>query len=147
MNRREQYQKLIHHNVPNPLSSIAYHHDVDCIERFFADTYPMHLAIHKITNASDVAQYTELHCHNVPEINIIVGDAAGALTYEIQLEDETFCVAAYSTVWIPAGMMHASNVISGSGYFIAIRLDGFENVGQETSIPMAMSVVKGVNGR
>ena len=147
MNRREQYQTLIHHNVPSPLSSIAHHHDVDCIERFFAATYPMHLAIHKITSAADVARYTELHCHNVPEINIIVGDAAGELTYEIQLEDEAFCVAANSTIWIPAGMMHASNVISGSGYFIAIRLNGFENVGREMSIPMSMSAVKEVNGQ
>ncbi len=147
MNRRDQYQKLIHHNVPSPLSSIAHHHDVDCIERFFADTYPLHLAIHKVTSAANVARYTELHCHDVPEINIVVGDERDELTYEIQLEDETFCVAANSTVWIPAGMMHAANVLSGSGYFIAIRLNGFERYGQEISTPISTALVKEVNGR
>jgi len=120
-----KYQNLIHQNVPSPLSSVAHHHDVSCIERFFSDTFPMHLAIHKVTDASDIAQYTELHNHDVPEINIVIADEEGTLEYEIQLEDETFCVAANATVWIPAGMMHASNVIAGSGYFIAIRLNGY----------------------
>lgn len=122
---RTQYQKLIHQNVPSPLSSVAFHHDVASIERFFSDTFPMHLAIHKVTDAKGGDPYTEPHSHDVPEINIIIGDEEGALEYAIQLGEEIFRVRSNSTVWIPAGMSHASNVICGSGYFIAIRLNGY----------------------
>lgn len=120
-----QYQNLIHQNVPSPLSSVAHHHDVACIERFFSDTFPLHLAIHKVTEGEDVEPYTEPHSHDIPEINIIIGDEEGALEFAIQLGEETFCVSSNSTIWIPAGLTHASNVIRGSGYFIAIRLNGF----------------------
>ena len=122
---RERLRKLIHQNVPTPLSSVAFHEDVPCIERFFSDTFPMHLAIHKVTDAKGVDPYTEPHHHDVPEINIIIGEEEGALEYAIQLGEETFRVESNSTVWIPAGMTHASNVIRGSGYFIAIRLNGY----------------------
>ena len=130
----KQNQHLIHHNVPTPLSSVAYHHDVACIERFFAATYPMHLAIHKVTEAADVVAYTEPHCHDVPEINIIIGDAEGALVYEVLLGDEVFHVAANSTIWIPAGMKHATNVLCGSGYYIAIRLNGYGSTQPEQPV-------------
>jgi len=132
---QKQNQHLIHHNIPSPLSTVAHHHDVACIERFFSDTFPMHLAIHKVSAAEDIAQYTDPHSHDVPEINIIISDEEGDLEYEIQLEDETFCVPSNATVWIPAGMMHASNVISGSGYFIAIRLNGYDASQLEQLMP------------
>lgn len=122
---QKQNQHLIHHNVPTPLSTIAYHHDVSCINRFFSDTFPVHLAIHKVTDAEDVKQYTDPHWHDVPEINIVVSDEEGDLVYEVLLGDETFHVPSNSTIWIPAGMVHATNVLRGSGYYIAIRLNGY----------------------
>jgi cupin superfamily acireductone dioxygenase involved in methionine salvage len=125
MTMYKQNQQLIHHNVPTPLSTIAYHHDVACIERFFSNTFPMHLAIHKVTDAADVATYTDPHWHDVPEINIIISDEAGDLVYEVLLGDETFQVVSNATIWIPAGMTHATNVRAGSGYYIAIRLNGY----------------------
>ena len=131
----KQNQHLIHHNVPSPLSTVAHHHDVACIERFFSDTYPMHLAIHKVTDADDIDQYTDPHSHDVPEINIIISDTEGELVYEIQLAEEIFQVSSNATVWIPAGLTHASNVISGSGYFIAIRLNGYDVGSQDESVP------------
>lgn len=142
-----QYQNLIHQNAPSPLSTVAHHYDVACVERFFSDTFPMHLAIHKVTNAADIAQYTDPHSHDVPEINIIIADNEDGLEYEIQLEDETYCVTANSTVWIPAGMMHASNVIAGSGYFIAIRLNGYGDASKEMQMSefLQIPMVNGVN--
>lgn len=65
---------------------------------------------------------------NSLSINIIISDPADALEYEIQLDQETFFVAANASLWIPAEMMHASNVISGSGYFIAIRLNSWSDM-------------------
>jgi hypothetical protein len=116
-----KYQNLIYKNSIIPLSTVPFHIDVSCIERYFPDKFPMYLAIHKVTEASNSQKYTELHSHDTPEINIIIGDE-GCLEYLIQLNEEVFTVQSNSSIWIPAGMQHSTNVIRGSGYYVAIRL-------------------------
>jgi hypothetical protein len=108
-------------NIPSPLSAIPYHDDVYCIDRYFALGFPYHLAIHKISNLDETpAPYTKLHDHDFPEINILIGEN---LKYCIQLGDEITTITGNYSVWIPAGTLHAANVISGEGYYIAIRLE------------------------
>ncbi|WP_144558028.1 cupin domain-containing protein [Shouchella miscanthi] len=118
------YERLIFKNENKPLSSIPFHKDVPCIERFFSDEFPFHLAIHHITNANGLDEdYTNPHIHDdLDEINIIVGKE-NELEYKIQLGEEEFDVSSNSTIWIPAGVKHSANVIKGDGYFIAIRMD------------------------
>src|SRR5690348_9154494 len=112
--------KLIHKSVPTPLSTVAFHHDVPCINRLFASGFPMHLAVHRVSSVeTPPPAYTEPHTHDVAEINIILGDEGG-LEYEIQLGDEVFTVASNANIYIPAGMVHSANVLRGEGYFIAI---------------------------
>jgi len=135
---RKCYQNLISRNVKIPLSSVPFHKDIAFIERFFCNEFPMHLAIHKVTNAKCMPDdYTQPHVHDVHEINILVGNE-GELEYAIQLGEEIFYVQSNASIWIPAGLYHASNAIRGSGYFIAIRLDDtslklktFANVGYQ----------------
>jgi hypothetical protein len=116
-------QQLIYPHHPAPLSSVPHHQGVACIERFFSETFPLHLAIHRVVDAlpDQERKYTDAHTHDVDEINIIIGDEDG-LEYEIQLGDERFQVRSNASVYIPAGLPHSANVCSGSGYFVALRL-------------------------
>ena len=120
---RKCYQNLIFRHVRIPLSSVPFHKDIAFIERFFCNEFPMHLAIHKVTDAERMPDdYTQPHVHDVHEINILVGNE-GELDYAIQLGEEIFHVQSNASIWIPAGLQHASNAIRGSGYFIAIQLN------------------------
>ena len=115
-------------NVSSPMSAVVAHRDIDCIERFFASGFPLHLAIHKVNEAEPKRRdYTDLHVHPQGEINVIIPDAQG-LEYEIQLGDEVFRVSEGASIWIPPNVPHSANVIRGSGYFVAVRLK--EETGQ-----------------
>ncbi|MEN7551132.1 hypothetical protein AAG747_24635 [Rapidithrix thailandica] len=120
----KKHQDLIFKNLNIPLSSIPHHNDVEGIDRFFAEGFPVHLAIHKISAIDkNEEQYTKPHAHeDEDEINILIPEEGSELVYEIQLGDELHVVEGAKSVWMPAGLKHASNVISGSGYFIAIRM-------------------------
>lgn len=119
----DSYKNLIHRCIPALLSSVPFHRDSAYIQRYFSEDFPCHLAIHQITGAKyeTQEQYTDPHTHDVDEINIIIGDEEG-LEYAIQLGDEVFRVNAPISVYIPAGLPHAANVLRGSGYFLALRL-------------------------
>jgi hypothetical protein len=113
---------LIFHLDQSPLSTVPYHSDVEGIDRYFTDAFPVHMAIHNVNRKSEVLEkYTSLHKHDVAEINIIIGN--DELQYRIGLEDEEFVIGANTGVWIPAGVRHSANLIKGEGYYIAIRLD------------------------
>ncbi len=66
-----------------------------------------------------VRPYCEVHYHDFDEINLILSDD-DTLAYRITLDDEIFEVHSPSTVYIPAGVRHAAEVISGKGVFVAI---------------------------
>ncbi|MCY1042402.1 hypothetical protein OV208_13850 [Corallococcus sp. bb12-1] len=109
-------------NIVSPLSTVAAHKDIDCIERFFAAGFPLHLAVHKVHDAEPLQRdYTELHAHPQPELNVIIPDASG-LEYEIQLGEERYRVCEPTSIWVPPHVPHSANVIRGSGYFVAVRL-------------------------
>lgn len=119
---QKHYAHLIHQNVSTPLSTVAFHHDISFIERFFADTFPLHLAIHQVScDLPNTLMYTEPHWHDVAELNVIMSDEHD-LEYLIQLGEEEYHVKSNASIWIPAGVMHAANVIRGNGYFVALRL-------------------------
>lgn len=116
-----QYTGLIYENLESPLSSIPFHHDVEGLQRYFAEGFPYHLAIHKFDRMDRQPKvYTQPHAHPFDELNIIIGDD---LTYDILLGDENFTIKGNYSIWIPAGTLHAANVISGTGYYVVIRLD------------------------
>ncbi len=117
----KKYENFIFKNSTAPLSTIPFHADVPYIERYFSEGFPLHLAIHKVSDANEFQEYTKPHSHDVHEINIIIGDENN-LEYLVQLGDEVFEVRSNSSIWIPSGLQHSANVIKGSGYYIAIRL-------------------------
>ncbi len=113
---------LIFHLDNVPLSTVPFHSDVDGLERYFSDDFPVHMAVHAL-NRKDMVEndYTKLHAHDVDELNIVLGTKD--LQYKIGLEDEEFVVGPNTGIWIPAGIRHSSNLVKGEGYFIAIRMD------------------------
>ncbi len=112
---------LIYKNVESPLSSVPFHQAVEGLQRYFAEGFPYHLAIHKFVGKDGPAKaYTQPHTHPFDELNIIIGDD---LTYDIFLDDESFIIKGNYSIWIPAGTLHAANVMSGTGYYVVIRLD------------------------
>ncbi|WP_437592913.1 hypothetical protein [Sorangium sp. So ce1000] len=110
-------------NVPSPLSSVAFHQDVECIRRFFAAGFPVHLAVHRVDSAEAAGRdYTALHTHEGPEINLILPDPTG-LEYRLELGSRVHHVTESTSIWIPPGVPHSANVVRGSGYLIAVRFD------------------------
>ncbi|WP_437969750.1 hypothetical protein WMF04_10855 [Sorangium sp. So ce260] len=110
-------------NVPSPLSAVAFHQDVECIRRFFAAGFPVHLAVHRVDDAEPARRdYTELHTHDGPEINLILPDPTG-LEYRIELGSSVHHVTTSTSIWIPPGVPHSANVVRGSGYLVAVRFD------------------------
>ncbi|WP_129581289.1 hypothetical protein WMF20_10785 [Sorangium sp. So ce834] len=110
-------------NVPSPLSAVAFHQDVECIRRFFAAGFPVHLAVHRVDGAEPARRdYTALHTHDVPEINLILPDPTG-LEYRIELGSTAHHVTSSTSIWIPPGVPHSANVVQGSGYLVTVRLD------------------------
>lgn len=108
-----------------PLSAVPSHTDVSCITRYFNTKCPYYIAIHHITNADFPGKYTFLHQHTEAEINIFLSSDTQPLTFELQIGDEVRTHSGSATLVIPPNVNHSANVLSGSGYYIAIRLNEY----------------------
>jgi len=104
-----------------PLSEVPYHEDTASITRFFAKNFPVHLAVHEVSPLlCPPTEYTQLHRHDdSDEVNIII--SRNNLQYKIQVGDKEYIAGNNSAIWIPKGVMHSANVLTGSGYFITLR--------------------------
>ena len=120
---KKEDPSFIFNMLPAALSNVPFHKDEKSITRYFAENFPVHLAVHKVSYVlAPPQQYTEPHVHDdSDEINIIISQQN--LQYSIRLGDEEHIVRNNSCIWIPKGMIHSANVLKGSGYFIAMRLD------------------------
>jgi quercetin dioxygenase-like cupin family protein len=120
---KKEDPSFIFNMLPAALSNVPFHKDEKSITRYFAENFPVHLAVHKVSYVlAAPAEYTEPHVHDDhDEINIIISQQN--LQYKIQLGKEEHIVGSNSCIWIPRGMLHAANVIKGSGYFVAMRMN------------------------
>jgi cupin superfamily acireductone dioxygenase involved in methionine salvage len=80
-----------------------------------------HIAVHFVDASSNLPKYSKLHKHDHDEINLILSQDSD-LTYEIQLEDESYEVTSPSTIFIPKGIRHNAQAILGKGIFVCIIL-------------------------
>lgn len=118
--RRER--SLIYKMLPSALSNVPFHENTMAITRYFAENFPVHLAVHKVSPVVKAPpEYTLPHLHeDSDEINIILSEHN--LTYKIQVGSDEYTGDNNSCIWIPRGMIHAANVLKGSGYFITLRI-------------------------
>ena len=64
---------LITKNILSSLESIPFHNHIDCIKRLVPDTFPLHLAIHEVTDMKGAPEeYCDFYSHDdVAEVNLI----------------------------------------------------------------------------
>jgi hypothetical protein len=111
-----------------PLSNLPFHRDGPLTRWIMANAtlHPdleFHIAIHQFSNVESARrEYCDVHVHDYDEVNVF--HTTSDLRVAVRLGDETIQVDAPATVFIPAGTPHSANVTSGSGFMVAILLDG-----------------------
>lgn len=115
-------QSLIYKMKHVPLSNVPFHFNTPAITRYFANNFPVHIAVHDVSTVNKAPEeYTQLHVHdNCDEVNIIISKKE--LIYSIQLNDEEFIIHNNASIYIPRNTWHKANVIKGEGYFVTIRM-------------------------
>jgi len=122
----DHYRKFIKKGVIEPLSKIPFHGKapIKRLSMLNKQTIPesnTHVAVHFVDSKKKIPDYSTLHKHNFDEINLILSEN-GKLIYEIQFDNEIYKVTSPSTVFIPKGVKHRAQVISGKGIFVCIIL-------------------------
>ena len=120
------YEHLIQRGEEQSLGAVAFHHATP-FKRFVMlqkDSVTgdggFRVVTHVISDLPEsIPPYCDLHKHDFDEINFIISED-DSLRYKIQLENETYEVGPQTTVYIPAGTLHAAEVISGRGIFVAV---------------------------
>ncbi len=120
-----KYKKYITKGIHEPLSEVQFHKKapIKRISMLSKKTIPeskIHAAVHFV-DAIDkkISKYSILHKHDVDEVNILLSQN-DKLVYEIQLNDEIYKVSSPVTIFIPKGVNHRADVISGSGFFVCL---------------------------
>jgi len=122
----KKYRRFINEGMNESMEKIPFHQKAP-IKRFSMLNKSMvpesdtHIAVHFVNASQKIPKYSQLHKHNHDEINLILSED-DTLKYKIQLEDETYRVSSPSSVFIPKGIRHSAEVVSGTGIFVCIIL-------------------------
>ncbi len=123
----KRYKTLIVKGIKESLENVPFHGKapikrLSMLNKKLVSKSDTHVAVHFIDSLpKKIPAYSKIHKHNVDEINLILSED-DKLTYEIQLEDEIYKVTSPSTIFIPKGVRHRAQVISGKGLFVCIIL-------------------------
>ncbi len=121
-----KYQKFIKKGIIESLDKVPFHSQapikrLSMLNKTLIPQSDTHIAVHFVDASKDLPKYSKLHKHNHDEINLILSEDS-SLTYEIQLEDESYEVTSPSTIFIPKGMKHSAQAILGKGIFVCMIL-------------------------
>ncbi len=121
-----KYQKFIKKGIIESLDKVPFHSQapikrLSMLNKTLIPQSDTHIAVHFVDASIDLPKYSTLHSHNHDEINLILSEDS-SLTYEIQFEDESYQVTSPSTIFIPKGIKHSAQAISGKGLFVCIIL-------------------------
>jgi uncharacterized RmlC-like cupin family protein len=121
-----KYQKFIKKGIVESLDKVPFHDDapikrLSMLSKTLIPQSDTHVAVHFVDASKDLPKYSKLHKHNHDEINLILSEDS-ELRYEIQLEDESYKVTSPSTIFIPKGINHSAQAISGKGIFVCVIL-------------------------
>lgn len=122
----KKYQKFIKKGVNEALENVPFHGKapikrLSMLSKDLISESNTHVAVHFVDATKKLPEYSKLHKHNQDEINLILSQES-KITYEIQLDDEIYKVTSPSTIFIPKGMNHRAQAISGKGIFVCIIL-------------------------
>jgi quercetin dioxygenase-like cupin family protein len=126
-----KYQKFIKKGVIESLDKVPFHSQapikrLSMLNKTLIPQSDTHVAVHFVDASIDLPKYSTLHSHDHDEINLILSEDS-SLTYEIQFEDESYQVTSPSTIFIPKGIRHSAQAISGKGLFVCIILSDNPN--------------------
>lgn len=120
-----KYKKYITKGIHEPLSKIPFHQKtsikrISMLSKKIMPESKIHTAVHFV-DVSDkkIPKYSILHKHDVDEVNLILSQD-DKLVYEIQLDDEIYKVSSPATIFIPKGVDHRADVLSGKGIFVCL---------------------------
>ncbi len=119
------YRKFITKGVSESISKVPFHGKAPIkrlamLGKTRIPESKIHTAVHFVdANEKTMPQYSKLHKHNADEVNLILSEDE-KLTYEIQLANEIYKVSSPATIFIPKGLEHRAQVLSGKGIFVCI---------------------------
>jgi len=121
-----KYQKFIKKGIIESLDKVPFHSQapikrLSMLNKTLIPQSDTHIAVHFVDASIDLPKYSTLHSHDHDEINLILSEDS-SLTYDIQFEDESYEVTSPSTIFIPKGIKHSAQAISGKGLFVCIIL-------------------------
>ena len=122
----KKYRKFIKKGVIESLDKVPFHSKapikrISMLSKSLIPQSNTHIAVHFVDASKNLPKYSKLHKHNHDEVNLILSEDS-PLTYEIRLEEESYKVNSPSTVFIPKGIKHSAQAISGKGIFVCIIL-------------------------
>lgn len=126
---KKRFKKFIIKGVNQPLQIVPFHREAPVTRLLMIDGEMIpqsdtRVSVHFVDDLpEEIPSYCDLHQHDFDEINLVLSEHDN-LVYKIQLEDEVYLVRSPSTVFIPKGVRHSSEVVSGKGLFICITLQG-----------------------
>jgi len=121
-----KYQKFIKKGIIESLDKVPFHSQapikrLSMLNKTLIPQSDTHIAVHFVDASIVLPKYSTLHSHDHDEINLILSEDS-SLTYDIQFEDESYEVTSPSTIFIPKGIKHSAQAISGKGLFVCIIL-------------------------
>lgn len=122
----KKFKRFIKKGIKEPLEKIPFHQKapikrLSMLSKSIIPQSNTHIAVHFVDASQKLPKYSQLHKHNHDEINLILSEDS-KLKYKIQFEDEIYNVSSPSTVFIPKGIKHSAEAISGKGIFVCIIL-------------------------
>lgn len=119
-----RYKKFISKGITEPLSKVPFHSKSPVkrtlmLGKKIIPNSNIHLAVHHVEANKKISKYSMLHKHDVDEVNLILSHD-NKLIYEIQLGDEVYKVKSPATIFIPKGVNHRADVVSGNGFFVCL---------------------------
>lgn len=124
MKKSRNKELVISKNISAPLKNVPFHSGSGAIQRTIPEKFPVYVAVHSISSSAlvpDKDARVILHKHDAPEINMLISEN-GKLRYEIRTDNNIYEVESPSCVYIPAGVQHAADYVSGTGSFICVFL-------------------------
>ena len=128
----KKFQKYIKKGVVEPLENIPFHGKAPIKRLLMLDKASIpessnYVSVHVIKDLpKEFPKYSELHKHDCDEINLILSED-DKLIYKVQFENELYEVSSPATIFIPKGVKHSAEVLSGKGIFVCIILQGDYN--------------------
>ena len=121
-----KYQNFIKRGKIEPLEKIPFHKKapirrLTMLSKSIIPKSNTHVAVHFVDTSKKLPQYSQMHKHDSDEINLILSYDS-KLTYKVRLNDETYKVTSPSTIFIPKGLHHSAQAVSGKGIFVCIIL-------------------------